>query len=95
MNDKGRAVTAKIHRLTVPPPDRLRLALRKLEAALDDQRAAIAEFQGHVHALRGSVGEMGGSLDDFRSGLGHVQMALTAAGSAARRLERTASLPSA
>ena len=86
-------MTAQIHQLTLPPPDRLRLALRKLEAALDDQRAAIAEFQGDLQALRGSVGGMGSSLDDFRSGLGHVQMALTAAGSAARRLERTASRP--
>jgi len=70
--------------------DRLRLALRNLEAALDAQAAALASWRGEIRGLAGAVGGLDQSLGEYRTVLDATAGQLRHAGDAARALERTA-----
>lgn len=70
--------------------DRLRLALRGLEAALEAQAAAIAEWRGALGSLAGAVDGLDGSLGRYRAALDTTAEGLLRVGDEARKLERTA-----
>jgi len=69
---------------------RLRLALRRLDEALEEQRAAVAAWRAEL----GLLGEVTAALDDtvaaFRAELDSTAEAVRAVGDEARRLEQTA-----
>lgn len=70
--------------------DRLRLALRKLVAALDAQADAVAAWRNELGGLAGAVGGLQGSLTRYQAALGSTAEDLRQAGDQARSLERTA-----
>ncbi len=70
--------------------DRLRLALRELEAALEAQTAALANWRGELRGLAGAVGGLEESLVQYRTVLDTTVEELLQAGDGARALERTA-----
>ena len=70
--------------------DRLRLALRGLEAALDAQAAALAGLRTELHGLSGAVGGLEASLENYNAALGTTAEGLRQAGEEARALERSA-----
>lgn len=74
------------------PEDRLRRALRTLDAALNNQALAVAALRRELQALSGAVQGLGGSLQDYAGGLRETQAALAQAGAEARQLEATADL---
>jgi hypothetical protein len=80
--------------LTFPeqPEDRLRRALRALDAALDNQAMAVACLRRELRALSGAVEDLGDSLQGYAGGLRGTQAALARAGTQARRLEATADI---
>lgn len=51
------------------PEDRLRVALRDLEAALDEQAMAFQEFRMNLAVLGGAVGGLERSLESYRGTL--------------------------
>lgn len=51
------------------PEDRLRVALRDLEAALDEQAMAFQEFRVNLALLGGAVGGLERSLEGYRGTL--------------------------
>lgn len=51
------------------PEDRLRVALRDLEAALDEQAMAFQEFRVNLAVLGGAVGGLERSLEGYRGTL--------------------------
>jgi hypothetical protein len=75
---------------TPSPEERLRLALAQLDAALDDQRAAIAEFRGHLGELGGAVSGLEDSMRKYVCQLTTTQSDVLAAQESARKLEATA-----
>lgn len=72
--------------------DRLRAALRSLEAALDEQHSALAEFRGNLALLDRAVGGLDASVRDYRATLARTADDVAGAQAAARRLERTADI---
>lgn len=84
--------TAAILPFPEKPEDRLRRALRALDAALAEQAAAVAGLRQELGALSGAVGSLGGSLEAYAGGLAKTQVALAEAGAQARQLEATADL---
>ncbi|MBY0336057.1 MAG: hypothetical protein K2X11_05545 [Acetobacteraceae bacterium] len=74
------------------PEDRLRHALRNLEAALDDQARAIGAFRDGIASLGHAMHELEGTVTEFRGRLGEVGLDLAEAREQALRLERTADL---
>ena len=72
------------------PQDRLRRALRRLDAALADQAAAVAGFRRELGLLSEAVEALGGSLQASAGELQDTQAALASAGAKARQLEATA-----
>jgi chromosome segregation ATPase len=69
---------------------RLRAALMALDAALAEQRTAIADFRDSLGALDGAVAGLGQSLDHYAGALATTQADLHATREAAERLEATA-----
>lgn len=70
--------------------DRLRVALRRLDEALNAQRAAVGAWRGELAELAVATGDLGQSLESFRDGLDDLALAVRDADAEARRLERTA-----
>lgn len=72
------------------PEDRLRRALRSLEAALVGQAEAVAGLRRELGALSGAIDGLGGSLQAYSRGLQDTQDVLAEAGEQARQAEATA-----
>ncbi len=72
------------------PEERLRQALLQLDAALDEQRAAVAEFRSHLGELGGAVSGLETSLRNYVCQLTTTQSDVLAAHESARQLESTA-----
>lgn len=72
------------------PEERLRRALAQLDAALDEQREAVAEFQSQMGALGEAVGSLETSLRHYACQLTTTQSDVLAAQEGARQLEATA-----
>lgn len=81
---------ATIFAFPARPEDRLRVALRRLDEALDAQRAAIGQWRGELAELATATGDLGQSLESFRDGLDDLASAVREADVEAHRLERTA-----
>ncbi len=73
------------------PQDRLRLALRRLQDALDAQAEAVREFRTQIGALRQAATVLDISLGNYQSALTDVKVELVHAKAAVRSLEHTAS----
>jgi ABC-type phosphate transport system auxiliary subunit len=71
-------------------PDRLRLAMRRLQDAVAAQANAMQAFRAELGALRQATQGLEGSLDRYRSALTGVTVELVQAKAAARSLEQTA-----
>ena len=72
------------------PEDRLRLALRRLDEALDQQRVAVAELRGSMAGLKGAVGSLGAGLLAYQGALDGAAAEVAKAHGAALELGRTA-----
>ncbi|MBO1079613.1 hypothetical protein [Roseomonas haemaphysalidis] len=72
------------------PQDRMRLAFRRLQDALEAQAAAVREFRAEVASLGKATAQLEGSLGAYGSALSGVSVELVHAGAAARSLEHTA-----
>ena len=72
------------------PDDRLRLSLRALDAALAEQRAAMAGLRAELASLSTAVSGLDRSLRTYQGALGDTAAELAQAGAMARRLETTA-----
>lgn len=70
--------------------NRLRRALRDLEAAMQDQRDAVADLRGNLADLGAAVGRLGNSAAALEAGLADTAARTAEAGDAARNLEATA-----
>ncbi|MCG7362009.1 hypothetical protein MHZ93_12140 [Roseomonas sp. ACRSG] len=70
--------------------DRLRLALRRLEQAVAEQRAAIGDFRRSLGELREATAGLEGSLAGYQQNLVDTAGQLRHARAAALRLEETA-----
>ena len=69
---------------------RLRVALRKLDAALEDQRKAIAAFQSELAGLGSAIVGLGGSAQSLQDRLHETAEDTALARGAALRLRQTA-----
>jgi len=74
------------------PDDRLRLALRKLQGALEEQAMAVAEFRGQVGRLAAAVEGLRGGLNTYRGRLAECALDLAEAREQALRLGRTSDI---
>lgn len=72
------------------PEDRLRHALAALDAALEEQRAAVAEFQSNLGELGDAVGGLENSLRKYACQLTTTHGDALAVQEEARKLEATA-----
>ncbi|WP_421994204.1 hypothetical protein [Roseococcus sp.] len=72
------------------PQDRLRAALRSLEAALTEQKEAVGALRGSLAALGGAVSGLETRVQDYRGALAGTARELDGARASARRLEATA-----
>ncbi len=83
---------AQPHPLPFPqrPEDRLRLALRDLESALDMQAKAVADFRADLGVLGQALGSLQDGLHSYRGRLAECQLDLAELRDEAQKLERTA-----
>jgi len=65
---------------------RLRRALRGVDAALAEQRVAVAGFRRQMEALSGAVASLGNSAETLRDSLGRAAAETVSAGRASREL---------
>lgn len=65
MQPQDPAASAEVIPLPNQAEARLRVALRQLDAALADQRAAVAAFRRELTALAGAVAGLGDSTSDL------------------------------
>ena len=72
------------------PEDRLRAALRSLEAALAEQKEAFGTLRTSLVELGGAVSGLDTSVRSYRGALAGTARELDAVQTAARRLEATA-----
>lgn len=72
------------------PEERLRAALAKLDAALEEQREAVAEFQSHLGELGEAVAGLETGLRKYACQLTTTQSDVLAVQEGARKLEATA-----
>ena len=72
------------------PDRRLRLALRGLEAALEDQRTAVAGFRRDLGALSEAIAHLGASAAGYRDNLGGAAAEAARASRASRELFESA-----
>jgi hypothetical protein len=75
---------------TPSPEERLRQALAELDTALDEQRAAVADFRSNLMDLGGAVAGLETSLGKYACQLTTTQSDVLAAHESARKLESTA-----
>jgi hypothetical protein len=61
------------HRSELSPDERLSTALRELNAALENQRDAIAAWRGSIDELGGATRSIEASLGRYRSRLGALR----------------------
>ena len=83
---------ARVIRLPLPPQARLRSALRRLNAALDEQRIAIACWRAALADLRSATAGIGKSIMICNETLDGIHRQAMAAGAAATEAERNADL---
>jgi len=69
---------------------RLRRALRKLDAALADQRQAVVAFRNQIGALNGAVVQLGDRADSLRGALAGAATEAERASATSRELMATA-----
>ncbi len=69
------------------PGEHLENSLARLMAALAEQSAAIAAWQGQLERLRTGISALGGSLEDQEARLGVTGQGVAALHAQARRLE--------
>lgn len=74
------------------PEDRLRVALRRLDDALIEQKLAFTEFRANLGALGGAVAGLKGSVHAYQDTLAATRADLARSHDAARRLEATADI---
>ena len=72
--------------------DRLRLALRRLDEALAEQREAVGAWRGELGSLADVTARLDGSLAAFRNNMQHLAIAAQELDHEAARLSRTADL---
>lgn len=72
------------------PEDRLRLALRRLEEGLDEQRQAVACWRAGLADLAAAMKGLDATVTAYRAELDGLAAATRQARAEARRLERTA-----
>lgn len=72
------------------PEDRLRLALRRLDEALEQQRQVLAEWRASMKDLAGSVDGLKSSLETYQGSLADLAVDVNRLGDEARALEETA-----
>ena len=72
------------------PEDRLRLAFRRLDEALAEQRAAVGAWRREIGGLAEATSRLGGSLHAFRDNLQALAETTRQAEEQAKRLDRTA-----
>jgi ABC-type transporter Mla subunit MlaD len=72
--------------------DRLRHALRRLDEALAEQRAAVGAWRGELGQLAEATARLDGSLRGFRDNLQHLAVAARDVDQEVKRLDRTADL---
>lgn len=72
------------------PEDRLRLALRRLDEALEQQRRVVAEWRASMKELSVSVDGLKASLETYQGSLADLATDVDRLGSEARALEETA-----
>lgn len=82
--------TAAILDFPHQPEDRLRLAMRRLEAALEEQAVALAGFRAALGDLSGAVRGLEGGLAEYQAGLREAGAQVAVAHQAAKALEATA-----
>jgi hypothetical protein len=70
--------------------DRLRLALRRLDDALSEQRAAVATWRGEFAGLAGMTSRLGEALHRYHTGLDDLSLALRKVGRDVQGLDRVA-----
>jgi chromosome segregation ATPase len=73
------------------PERRLRRALRRLDAALEEQRSAVAAFRAELVALNGAIAALGARAEGLRATLGDAAAETDRAHAAARQLMTSAS----
>ncbi|MBX9700818.1 MAG: hypothetical protein K2X74_15380 [Acetobacteraceae bacterium] len=74
------------------PEDRLRLALRRLDDALAEQRAAVGAWRAELGGLAEATAQLDGSLTEFHGQLRHLAAAAREVDDEAGRLSRTADM---
>lgn len=72
------------------PADRLRLAMRRLDQAFEEQQRAVAVWRAHLADLTHVNRSLGASLTAYRGGLDDMARAVREVGEEARTLEGTA-----
>lgn len=72
------------------PQDRMRLAMRRLQDAIDAQAAAVRQFRAELASLRTATAGLESSLTGYGTALSGVASDLAQANAAAQELERTA-----
>ncbi len=72
------------------PQDRLRVAARRLEAALAEQSDALASLRANLSALSGAVTGLQGSLVQYQGSLASTAVDVARANEQARALEARA-----
>jgi chromosome segregation ATPase len=82
--------TAAVIAFPVNPETRLRVALRNLDAALAEQRQAVAAFRKELAALGGAVSQLEDSAVELRERLSDAAAETERAREASAQLMRTA-----
>lgn len=72
------------------PGLRLAAAMAALDAALEAQRNAVADWRTALQELRGTMGALGQSLNGYQDSLGTLSGQVEALGASARELEARA-----
>ncbi len=70
--------------------ERLDRSLARLQAATAEQEVAVAAWRAQLDHLRGRVGALGESFQDYQARLGAAKQGVDALNAEARRLERWA-----
>jgi hypothetical protein len=87
----GATVQASVLAFPARDDDRLRLAIRGLEQALEAQAVAMAGFRATMSELAGAVDGLRRGTEAYQHQLGTLSGQIGEAHAAARRLEGTAS----
>jgi hypothetical protein len=88
--DDAASAAAQVLAFPDTPERRLRLALRGLETALEEQRTAVAGFRRDLGELSEAIACLGASAAGFRDSLGGAAAEATRASQASRELMTSA-----